>query len=110
LNVGENTLHDLSEEKAMEISEASRQVDVRSPGFLKELFLGNYRLDLIHPYTEVKERTEFMEFYTKMEEFLLREVDPVANDTTGEYPERVIEGLRKLGAFGMNRPNTAGSA
>jgi len=88
--VGENTLRDLSEEKAMEIAEASRQADVRGPGFLKELFLGNYRLDLIHPYPEVKERAEFMEFYTKMKEFLLREVDPIAIDTTGEYPERVI--------------------
>jgi hypothetical protein len=40
--MGENTLRDLSEEKAMEIAEASRQADVRDPGFLKELFLRNY--------------------------------------------------------------------
>ena len=95
--MGENTFRDLSEEKAMEIAEASHQADLRALGFLKELFLGNYRLDLIHPYPEVKERVEFMEFYSKMKEFLLREVDPIAIDTTGEYPERVIDGLRKLG-------------
>ena len=106
--MGENTLRDHSEEKAMEIAEASRQADVRDPGFLKELFLGNYRLDLIHPYPEVKERAEFMEFYSKMKEFLLREVDPIAIDTTGEYPERVMEGLRKLGAFGMKIPTEYG--
>lgn len=102
--MGEHTHRDISEEKAMEIAEASRQKDVRAPGFLKELFLGNYRLDLVHPYPELEEREEFTEFYNKMKEFLLREVDPVAIDATGEYPERVIEGLRKLGAFGMKIP------
>ncbi len=34
----------------MEVAEASRQVEIRAPGFLKELFLGDFRLDLIHPF------------------------------------------------------------
>ncbi len=49
----------VSEEKAMEVAEASRQTDIREPSFLKELFLGDYRLDLIHPFPEEPERPEF---------------------------------------------------
>ncbi len=108
MTMGENTPRNISEEKAMEIAESSRQADVRASGFLKELFLGNYRLELVHPYPESPERIQFTEFYRNMKAFLVREVDPVAIDTTGEYPERVIEGLRKLGAFGMKIPTEYG--
>ena len=98
----------VSEEKAMEVAEASRQADIREPSFLKELFLGDYRLDLIHPFPEEPERPEFTVFYERMKEFLRREVDPVEIDTTGEYPPRVLDGLRELGAFGMKIPTGFG--
>ena len=32
----------------------------------------------------------------------------MAIDQTGEYPEKVIDGLRKLGAFGMKVPKEYG--
>ncbi len=98
----------VSEEKAMEVAEASRQADTRDPGFLKELFLGNFRFDLIHPFPEEPERPEFTDFYDRLKDFLRREVDPVAIDSTGEYPARVIDGLRELGAFGMKIPTGYG--
>ncbi len=50
------------------------------------------------------ERPEFTRFYAAFEAFLRDEVDPVAIDETGEYPPHVIDGLRKLGAFGMKIP------
>jgi len=102
--MAEHARHHVSEEKAMEIAEASRQDDVRAPGFLKGLFLGDFRLDLVHPYPEMPERKEFLDFYARLKAFLEREVDPVEIDTTGEYPERVLKGLRELGAFGMKIP------
>ncbi|MEW6719829.1 MAG: acyl-CoA dehydrogenase family protein [Thermodesulfobacteriota bacterium] len=94
----------VGEEKAMEVVEASRQADLREPGFLKELFLGNFRLDLIHPFPESPERPEFADFHGRLKEFLRREVDPAAIDASGEYPARVLNGLRELGAFGMKIP------
>ena len=36
-----------------------------------------------------------------MKRFLREDVDSVEIDATGEYPEPVIEHLRKMGAFGM---------
>ena len=45
---------------------------------------------------------------TSCDDFLREKVDPVAIDETGEYPEHVVDGLRKLGAFGMKIPKEYG--
>ena len=44
-----------------------------------------------------------MTFYNKMAD-LLAKTDSAKIDATGEYPPEVIEGLRKIGAFGMKIP------
>jgi alkylation response protein AidB-like acyl-CoA dehydrogenase len=106
-------MHDTARESAVrasrEIAEASRETEWEGPGFLKELFLGRLRLDLIHPYplTEA-ERPEFRHFYDALETFLRAKVDPVEIDERGEYPPHVIDGLRRLGAFGMKIPTAYG--
>ena len=43
-----------------------------------------------------------------MKRFLREDVDSVEIDATGEYPEQVIEHLRKMGAFGMKIPKEYG--
>ena len=85
----------VSEEEARKVAEASRETEWKQPSFLKELFLGKLRLDLVHPYPLVaEERPEFVAFYNAFREFLTREVDPVAIDATGEYPAHVVDGHR----------------
>ena len=98
-----------TELESRKVAEASRQTEWKSPGFIREMFLGNFRLDLIHPYPlSTSERPEFAEFYAKFEAFLRDDVDSVRIDATGEYPPEVIEGLRRLGAFGMKIPKKYG--
>ena len=88
-----------------QVAEAAREAEWKGAGFLRELFLGKLRMDLIHPYPVGRpERPEFQRFYAAMETFLREQVDPVRIDETGEYPPEVIDGLRKLGAFGMKIP------
>jgi alkylation response protein AidB-like acyl-CoA dehydrogenase len=88
-----------------EVAEAARESEWQGVGFLRELFLGRFDLDLIHPYPLAgSERPEFRKFYDEMERFLREKVDPVKIDETGEYPPDVVDGLRKLGAFGMKVP------
>ena len=88
-----------------EVAEAARESEWKGAGFLRELFLGKLRLDLIHPYPlNGPERPEFQRFYADFEQFLREKVDPARIDETGEYPSEVIDGLRKLGAFGMKIP------
>ncbi len=102
------TAHDspeVSEKESLKVAEASRQAEWEQPSFMREFFLGSFRLDLIYPFPlPGDQRPEFAEFYRKFEAFLRNEVDPGEIDRTGEYPEYVIEGLRKLGAFGMKIP------
>ena len=99
----------VSEAEARAVAEASRQSEWTAPSFIRQLFLGRFRLDLIHPYPlPDKERPEFTAFYSQFRDFLLREVDSVEIDETGEYPQQVLDGLRRLGAFGMKIPKEYG--
>jgi alkylation response protein AidB-like acyl-CoA dehydrogenase len=98
-----------SELESRRVAEASREQKWESPSFIKELFLGNFRLDLVHPFPpQREERAEFAEFYRRFSEFLTRQVDAGEIDRTGEYPAHVLDGLRRLGAFGMKIPKQYG--
>jgi alkylation response protein AidB-like acyl-CoA dehydrogenase len=102
-------LEQISELESRKVAEASRETEWKQPSFLREMFLGNFRLDLVHPYPlPAEERPEFAAFYNAIKELLRDQVDPVEIDTTGEYPEHVVDGLRKLGAFGMKIPKKYG--
>jgi alkylation response protein AidB-like acyl-CoA dehydrogenase len=101
-------LRNVSAQESRDVAEASRQTDVRAPGFLKEMFLGNFRLDLIHPFPQPEERPEFRKFFDEMKAFLRDEVDSAEIDRTGEYPPHVIDRLRAMGAFGMKIPTEYG--
>jgi alkylation response protein AidB-like acyl-CoA dehydrogenase len=95
--------------RSREVAEASRETEWQGAGFLRDMFLGRFRLRLIHPYPlRESERPEFREWYGRLEAFLGEKVDPVAIDETGEYPHEVIQGLRELGAFGMKVPTAYG--
>ena len=91
-----------SEQESRQVAEQARESEWAGRTFLRELFLGNFLLPLVYPFPdERRENPEFTKFYNALETFLRDEVDSVAIDETGEYPEQVIDGLRKLGAFGM---------
>ena len=91
----------VSEREARQVAEDARETDWKKPGFLKELFLGSLRLDLVPDFPPREERPEFRTFYEKMERFLRDEVDGDAIDRDGKIPQRVLDGLAALGAFGM---------
>lgn len=98
-----------TERESMKVAEASRQTDWKKPSFLRELFLGTFRLDLVHPFPLAGEdRPEFVKFYEAFEAFLRNEVDAGEIDRAGDYPASVLDGLRRLGAFGMKIPTKYG--
>jgi alkylation response protein AidB-like acyl-CoA dehydrogenase len=98
-----------TEEESRKVAEDARETEWAGRGFLRELFLGNLSLPLIHPFpADGQERPEFAKFFNDLKTFLRDEVDAVAIDQTGEYPEHVVDGLRKLGAFGMKIPKEYG--
>ncbi|MDG9704509.1 acyl-CoA dehydrogenase family protein [Streptomyces sp. DH37] len=93
----------VSEREARQVAEAAREQDWRKPSFARELFLGRFRLDLIHPHPlpadEDARRGE--EFLARLREFCETEIDGLRIDREGLVPDEVVKGLRELGALGM---------
>ena len=99
-----------SEKEARDVAEAARESEWSGPSFVRELFLGRFRLDLIHPHPVVEEPAEqarAAEFLAKLREFLER-VDSDMIDRTGEIPESYVQELREMGAFGIKIPTEYG--
>ncbi|MBJ6635097.1 acyl-CoA dehydrogenase family protein [Streptomyces sp. I5] len=93
----------VTEREAREVAEAAREQDWRKPSFAKELFLGRFRLDLIHPHPlpadEDVRRGE--EFLAKLRDFCETRVDGALIEREARIPDEVINGLKELGALGM---------
>ena len=95
--------------EARRVAEESREKSWSGQSFMKDVFLGNFRIDLLERLTlDEPTRPEFWEFFGKLEAFLRDEVDSPKIDETGEYPPEVLHGLAELGAFGLKIPKKYG--
>ncbi|MBV9312594.1 MAG: acyl-CoA dehydrogenase family protein [Pseudonocardia sp.] len=94
---------DVTEKQARQVAEQARETDWRKPSFGKELFLGRFQLDLVHPHPTGDpmsiERGE--ELLKRLQAYCETEIDPYEIERESMIPDRVIQGLRELGAFGM---------
>ncbi|WP_138757453.1 acyl-CoA dehydrogenase family protein [Modestobacter altitudinis] len=99
-----------SYQQSKQVAEASRETEWTRPSFGKELFLGNFRLDLIHPQPELDpaavEKGEA--FLDRLRAFLTERVDPLQIEREAKIPEDVLQGLKDLGALGMKIPEEDG--
>ncbi|MGH7506514.1 MAG: acyl-CoA dehydrogenase family protein [Longimicrobiales bacterium] len=99
----------VTEKEARQVAEAARETDWTKPSFVRELFLGRLRLDLIDPppTPDPDEQARGEAFLRDLEAFA-RTVDADAIDETGHVPPEVIDGLREIGAFGIKIPREYG--
>src|SRR3954449_10266581 len=100
----------VTEKEARQVAEDARERDWKLPSFGKELFLGNFRLDLIHPQPRqdpaaVEKGEAFLE---RLRTFLLEHVDPLQIERDAKIPDEVVDGLKELGALGMKVPEEYG--
>ncbi|HXD52852.1 MAG TPA: acyl-CoA dehydrogenase family protein, partial [Burkholderiales bacterium] len=95
----------VSELEARQVAEAARETEWTMPSFVRELFLGRLRMDLIYPLPapEPEEQKRAQAFFRKVEQFL-DTVDNFAIERDGKVPDSVIQGLRDIGAFGIKIP------
>ena len=98
----------VSELESRKVAEASRQTEWKQPSFLRELFLGNFRPDLLPPYPTRAFRPEFQTTFDAFKRFLIEDVDAPEIDETGEYPQRVLDKLAAMRAFGLLVPKDYG--
>src|ERR687894_680450 len=99
-----------SYEQSKQVAEASRETEWTKPSFGKELFLGNLRLDLIHPQPELDPAAVDTgeAFLERLRAFLTERVDRRHIEREAKIPAEVIEGLKDLGALGMKIPEEYG--
>ena len=97
-------------EESKQVAEASRETEWKQPSFGKELFLGSFRPDLIHPQpAEPAQATAKGEaFLAQLRAFLTDKVDPFQIERDAKIPEEVVDGLKELGCLGMKIPEEYG--
>lgn len=100
----------VTEREARAVAEAAREREWVRPSFVRELFLGRLRLDLIHPFPtgDAEAETRSDAFFARLDDFLREEVDGEEIERTGRVPQRVLDGLKQLGAFGIKIPREYG--
>jgi alkylation response protein AidB-like acyl-CoA dehydrogenase len=91
-----------TEQEAREVAEAAREQEWHA-SFVRELFEGRFRLDLIHPFPEPRPEdvAKAQPFLDRLEKFLRENVDSDRIDREGKIPPEVIQGLRDIGAMGI---------
>jgi len=96
--------------EALEGIEAAREAKWERPTFAGQLFLGRVFTSMLFPYAVQSEQDRQVgdAFCAELETFLKKNVDPDEIDRTGEMPAAVIQGLAKMGCFGMKIPKEYG--
>ncbi|QRX94542.1 acyl-CoA dehydrogenase family protein [Streptomyces noursei] len=97
------SIRNVSEREARQVAEAAREQDWHKPSFAKELFLGRFRLDLIHPHPTpaVDDVRRGEKFLATLREFCETEIDGARIEREGRIPDETVRGLKELGALGM---------
>ncbi len=95
-----------SEREAREVAEAAREKDWEKRSFARALFEGRFDLDMLYPYPEPDpaEKARADDFLKRLEDFSREHIDGDAIDRDGWVPQEVLDGLAKVGAFGMKIP------
>jgi len=100
----------VDEREARRVAEAARQTEWRQPSFAKELYLGRFRLDLVHPHpsqTPVEQaRTDA--FLAELRMLCETELDGSVIEREAQIPDEYVKALARLGVFGMKIPRKYG--
>jgi len=95
---------------SMQLAEDARQTEWENISFTAEVFKGNFRWDLVHPFPAQSPAEQRIgdEYLVKVREVLEKYVDPWKIDEQGEYPPEALEAMAAIGLFGMKIPKEYG--
>ena len=98
-----------SEAEARDVAEQARETEWTHPSFVRELFLGRFRAELIHPHPleDPAEAERAKPFMDKLRAFL-ETYDADETDRTGTIKEFDVQALREMGAMGIKIPKEYG--
>ncbi|HEY2414028.1 MAG TPA: acyl-CoA dehydrogenase family protein [Pirellulaceae bacterium] len=81
---------------------------LKEVGFVKGLFFGQYLNDRLLPYPDAAADVTTIELAKRLRDYCQAEINPAAIDRQAEIPQRVIDGLGKLGILGACLPRECG--
>jgi alkylation response protein AidB-like acyl-CoA dehydrogenase len=95
---------------ALDLAESSRDPLDERGSFASNLFIGRYDFDRIFPYPaqSAEDRAKGDPFLKELREYLEANVDAGEIDRTGEIPQKNIDDLFAMGAFGVKIPTEYG--
>ena len=95
---------------AMEVAESARETEWNNPSFGGELFMGNFRADLIDPFPVQPDDEKKIgdELVSKVSQFLKDNLDAEEVDATRTIPADVLKGLADMKLFAMKIPKQYG--
>ena len=95
----------VTEEQARAVAEEARESGWEKPSFAKELFLGRFPLDLVHPFPrpapDEAARTDV--FLADLERYC-GGIDGSVIERDARIPDEYVAGLAELGCFGLKVP------
>ena len=95
-----------TEQEARQVAESARETEWKNRSFARGLYNGELDLSLVHPLPEPDPEVEARAkpFLAKLEEFTRTHIDGDAIDRDRWVPQEVLDGLAKIGAFGIKIP------
>src|SRR3954464_7527662 len=96
--------------EALELAEASRDPLDERGSFASNLFIGKFNFDRIFPYPaqSAEDAAKGEPFLNELRQYLEANVDADEIDRTGEIPQKNIDDLFAMGAFGVKIPTQYG--
>src|SRR5437667_3892260 len=110
-NMSETTAQTEAErQKQMRAAEELLFAGPQKLGVAKGFFLGRFVADWVMPYPTVRpaEQAELDDSLARLRTFLDERLVPAAIDRQADIPREVIDGLARLGVFGMTAPTDFG--
>merc|ERR1712088_1080349 len=102
----QQTQDERQEAKAKKMKKA-----VHSKSFVQNIFRGIVEPDQAFPYPNTldQDQRDTLEMLVPItEKFFIEQNDPLKNDADAKVPEHTVQGLRELGAFGLQVPEDLG--
>ncbi|MBK1786182.1 acyl-CoA dehydrogenase family protein [Prauserella cavernicola] len=99
----------VTEKQARAVAEEARESDWHKPSFAKELYLGRFRLDLVHPHPRQsrEDSVKGEKFLSRLREYCAT-LDPAVIEREARIPDEYVKGLAELGCFGIKIPESYG--
>jgi len=99
----------ISENEARAVAEEARESGWSKPSFAKELFLGRFRLDLIHPHPRpgVDQAEPGTAFLARLRDYCAT-LDGAVIEREARIPDTYVKAWADLGCFGIKIPREYG--